>query len=121
MTIDEKIAKEKANAEKLRKDNENCKYKSEYGCKGCADYYSKPCIECAKEHEQLAEWLKDYREMKLYHVPVVHGKWLPQFVSTRDLTNIFSCSNCNVSVRLLHKKVKCSYKYCPYCGVKMEE
>ena len=54
-------------------------------------------------------------------VPVVHGKWLPQFVSTRDLTNIFSCSNCNVSVRLLHKKVKCSYKYCPHCGAKMEE
>ena len=63
MTIDEKIAKEKANAEKLRKDNENCKYKSEYGCKGCADYYSKPCIECAEEHEQLAEWLE---ELKCY-------------------------------------------------------
>ena len=63
MTIDEKIAKEKANAEKLRKDNENCKYKSEYGCKGCADYYSKPCIECAEEHEQIAEWLE---ELKVY-------------------------------------------------------
>ena len=36
-------------------------------------------------------------------------------------SNIFSCSNCNVGVRLLHKKVKCSYKYCPYCGAKMEE
>ena len=63
MTIDETIAKEKANAEKLRKDNENCKYKSEYGCKGCADYYSKPCIECAEEHKQLAEWLE---ELKCY-------------------------------------------------------
>ena len=79
------------------------------------------CIECAKEHEQLAEWLKEYREMKLYHVPVVHGKWIAQYVSTRGLTDVFSCSNCNVSVRLLHKKVKCSYKYCPYCGAKMEE
>ena len=63
MTIDEVIAQEKANAEKLRKDNENCKYKSEYGCKGCADYYSKPCIECAEEHERLAEWLE---ELKCY-------------------------------------------------------
>ena len=79
------------------------------------------CIECAKEHEQLAEWLKDYREMKLYHVSVVHGKWIAQYVSRRELTDVFSCSNCNVSVRLLHKKVKCSYKYCPYCGAKMEE
>ena len=78
-------------------------------------------IERAKEHEQLAEWLKDYREMKLYHVSVVHGKWIAQYVSTRELTDVFSCSNCNVSVRLLHKKVKCSYKYCPYCGANMEE
>ena len=64
MTIDEVIAKEKENAEKLRKYNENCKYKSEYGCKGCADYYSKPCIECAKEHEQLAEWLEELKELR---------------------------------------------------------
>ena len=64
MTIDETIAKEKANAEKLRKDNENCKYKSEYGCKGCADYYSKPCIECAEEHEQLAEWLEELKALR---------------------------------------------------------
>ena len=65
MTIDEAIAHEREVAEEQRKDNENCKYKSEYGCKGCADYYSKPCIECAEEHEQLAEWLeelKDYRD-----------------------------------------------------------
>lgn len=70
---------------------------------------------------QAEAFILDKVVYSLYHVPVVHGKWLPQFVSTRDLTNIFSCSNCNVSVRLLHKKVKCSYKYCPYCGAKMEE
>ena len=65
MTIDEAIAHAREVAEKQRKDNDNCKYKSQYGCKDCADYYSKPCIECAKEHEQLAEWLeelKDYRD-----------------------------------------------------------
>ena len=65
MTIDEAIAHEREVAEEQRKDNDNCKYKSQYGCKDCADYYSKPCIECAKEHEQLAEWLeelKDYRD-----------------------------------------------------------
>ena len=65
MTIDEAIAHAREVAEKQRKDNDNCEYKAEYGCKGCADYYSKPCIECAEEHEQLADWLeelKDYRE-----------------------------------------------------------
>ena len=66
LSIDEAIAHAREVAEEQRKDNENCKYKSEYGCKGCADYYSKPCIECAEEHEQLAEWLEElkaYREI----------------------------------------------------------
>ena len=65
MSIDEAIAHAREIAEEQRKDNENCKYKAEYGCKGCADYYSKPCIECAEEYEQIAEWLeelKDYRD-----------------------------------------------------------
>ena len=65
-SIDEAIAHEREVAEEQRKDNENCKYKSEYGCKGCADYYSKPCIECAKEHEQLAEWLEELKELREY-------------------------------------------------------
>ena len=65
MTIDEKIQDFKTMAKNARKDNNNCKYKSQYGCKDCADYYSKPCIECAKEHEQLAEWLEDYKRIKM--------------------------------------------------------
>ena len=63
LSIDEAIAHAREVAKEQRKDNENCKYKSKYGCKGCADYYSKPCIECAEEHEQLAEWLT---ELKCY-------------------------------------------------------
>ena len=65
MTIDEAIAHAREVAKKQRKDNDNCEYKAEYGCKGCADYYSKPCIECAEEHEQLAEWLEDYKRIKM--------------------------------------------------------
>ena len=65
MTIDEAIAHAREVAEKQRKDNDKCEYKAEYGCKGCADYYSKPCIECAEEHEQLAEWLEDYKRIKM--------------------------------------------------------
>ena len=65
LSIDEAIAHAREVAEKQRKDNDNCEYKAEYGCKGCADYYSKPCIECAEEHEQLAEWLEDYKRIKM--------------------------------------------------------
>ena len=70
LTIDETIAHAREVSEEQRKDNKNCKYKSEYGCKGCADYYSKPCIECAEEHEQLAEWLE---ELKSYRASVFSG------------------------------------------------
>ena len=44
MTIDEAIAHAREVAEKQRKDNDNCTDKAVYGCKGCADYYLKPCI-----------------------------------------------------------------------------
>ena len=74
MSIDEAIAHAREIAEEQRKDNENCKYKAEYGCKGCADYYSKPCIECAEEHEQLAEWLEELKATKSSDIPIIHGK-----------------------------------------------
>lgn len=61
MTLDEAITHAREVAEKQRKDNDNCEYKSQYGCKGCADYYSKPCIECAEEHKQLSEWLEELK------------------------------------------------------------
>ena len=64
MTIDEAIERERRKAKEQRKDNGNCEYKAEYGCKGCADYYSKPCIECAEEHEQLADWLEELKAYK---------------------------------------------------------
>ena len=64
LSIDEAITHAREVAEIQRKDNYNCKYKSQYGCKDCADYYSKPCIECAEEHEQLADWLEELKSLK---------------------------------------------------------
>ena len=70
MTIDEAIKHAREKAEEQRKDNDTCVVKEGYGCKDCAYYYSKPCIECAEEHEQLARWLEElkaYREVKIIH------------------------------------------------------
>ena len=72
MTIDEAIAHEREVAEIQRKDNDNCEYKAEYGCKGCAYYYSKPCIECAEESEQIAEWLEELKAIKDGCIPIIH-------------------------------------------------
>ena len=90
MSIDEAIAHAREVAEKQRKDNDNCEYKAEYGCKECADYYSKPCIECAEEHEQLAEWLEElkaYREIgtveecknSVLNIPKAYNKAIDDF------------------------------------------
>ena len=64
MRLDEAIKHAREKAEEQRKDNDTCVVKEEYGCKDCAYYYSKSCIECAEEHEQLADWLEDYKKLK---------------------------------------------------------
>ena len=64
MTLDEAIKHAREKAEEQRKDNDTCVVKEGYGCKDCAYYYSKPCIECAEEHEQLADWLEELKEYK---------------------------------------------------------
>ena len=74
MTLNEAIAHAREVAKEQRKDYDNCEYKSEYGCGGCADYYSKPCIECAEEYEQLAEWLEELKVIKDGSIPIIHGK-----------------------------------------------
>ena len=70
MTIDETIAKEKANAEKLRKIIETG-YDGEISIEAlfCDDTDAiKEVYErfenCAKEHEQRAEWLEELKEMR---------------------------------------------------------
>ena len=70
MTIDETIAKEKANAEKLRKIIETG-YDGEISIEAlfCDDTSAiKEVYErfenCAKKHEQLAEWLEELKRYK---------------------------------------------------------
>ena len=71
MTIDEAIAHARQVAKNQRKDYDNCKTKLEYGCKDCADYYSKPCKECAEEHEQLADWLEELKRRREYDGEII--------------------------------------------------
>lgn len=51
---------------------------------------------------------------------IEHGYWIPQYVSSRGLTNIFSCSICNVTSNTSNKLISCHDKYCKHCGAKME-
>ena len=110
LSIDEAIAHAREVAEKQRKDNDNCEYKAEYGCKGCADYYSKPCIECAEEHEQLAEWLEElkaYREIgtveecrnSVLDIERAYNKAIDDFVNackSNTLCRTFGLRQCDI-------------------------
>jgi len=57
MTIDEAIK----HAEKVAEEKEAQAWEAQLQ----EEYRTiKPCKECAEEHRQLAEWLKDYRRLK---------------------------------------------------------
>jgi hypothetical protein len=99
MTIDEAIRHAEEVAEIKKIESETAEIQ------GC-DRYALKCEECAKEHRQLAEWLKDYKRLKEQEPKT--GHWI-----TED--------------RLYPKCDQCGWEYssimtkfCPNCGVKME-
>ena len=65
------------------------------------------CAECKAEHEQLLEWLKDYK--RLLERP--QGEWLTR-TEDNGVNYRFYCSCCNREVLLITD-------YCPYCGARM--
>lgn len=81
-------------------------------------------IELMKKENALVEYdeIEEYAEENTEDVvPVVHARWIPQYVSTRGLTDIFSCSYCNESTYTHNKRIHCPFHYCHHCGAKMEE
>ena len=68
------------------------------------------CDECREEHLQLAEWLKELKELKNKK-----GEWIIPNELCR-MFDIYECSACKKRIVLTNL-----YSYCPNCGVKMEE
>lgn len=62
------------------------------------------CRECAEEHRQLAEWLKDYQRLLSEKEPKTEH-W-------EDCSNGWMCSKCKTDHRT-------DTKYCPNCGARM--
>ena len=96
-----------ANAEVKRLKNdycEECTKKGNYGIFGVA------CTPC---------WVKDAVEEfenapTIKAEPVRHGRWIKQ------ASDMFDCSECGESIYWIFSAKKCSYGYCPNCGVKMD-
>ena len=65
------------------------------------------CAECAKEHEQLAEWLK---ELKAYKERP-QGEW----IFKHNSSDIW-CSVCDMNF----EEIPQNFKFCPNCGADMK-
>lgn len=75
------------------------------------------CLQCAEEHEQLAEWLKDYKRLKaLEDRPT--GKWIPR--QYRLWHHAYECSICG-NVIDTDDFGDGNFSYCDKCGAKMEK
>lgn len=72
------------------------------------------CLQCAEEHEQLAEWLTDYKRLKdLEDRPT--GEWY------YSCQKGWHCSICQQTVKDMPTVMgKANFDYCPHCGAKME-
>ena len=71
------------------------------------------CIKCAEEHQQLAEWLKELKQLREQESKV--GHWIVHRGYNTDGFGIeYSSSKCN---DWNDEKSR----YCPNCGAKMEE
>ncbi len=76
--------------------------------------YRVECLECASEHRQLAEWLKDYKRL-LEQEPKT-GHWIPMGIVDENGNRNYECSECH------HSDVQAesmTVPYCWFCGAKM--
>ena len=74
------------------------------------------CEECAKQHRQLAEWLRDYKRLKEQKT----GHWIE--CDGWDGDEYYECSVCSEPFVLIDGTPADNlYNYCPNCGAKMSE
>lgn len=110
MTIEEAIRHAKVTA-KL-KYNEATMHRSNLDNEQCNN-----CVECAKEHEQLARWLEElkvYKEKATPEKPTYEGDgYAPDGTFVWDT---WLCPGCGASYEVDVDK----YDYCPRCGQKIE-
>jgi hypothetical protein len=65
-------------------------------------------------------WFHTKHGKEVEFVKVRHGKWIPCMMESRGFTDMFKCSECKRYSYYAHP-VKCrNYKYCSYCGARMD-
>ena len=93
MTLDEAIAHAKEKAEEQRKQGSIC-------CDSLEDLIiAEKCLECAKEHEQLAEWLTELKARR------EADRWIPVSERLPDKKGEYLCT--------LHYAIPPYHIFCP--------
>lgn len=111
MTLDEAIQHCKEKAKEL-----SDKAYQEWGV-SVTEEEAYDCNECAREHEQLAKWLEDYKRL-LGERP--HGKWLEWVDEKWGGTTIY-CSVCKLKALRSSTNDFVMSNFCPNCGADMRE
>lgn len=110
MTLDEAIK----HAEEVAEEKESEVQDLEYS-KLDWRYEANQCSKCAKEHRQLAEWLKDYK--RLLEQEPKKGHWIDERNDYGEIIH-WHCSNCYDNSGYT---TTCKWDYCPNCGADMRE
>ena len=106
MTLDEAIQHCKEKAKEL-----SDKAYQEWGV-SVTEEEAYDCNECAREHEQLAKWLEDYKRL-LGERP--HGKWI------KYNSYYHTCDKCNKTFGFDGLEPNIEFYFCPNCGADMRE
>lgn len=104
MTLDEAIKHCKEKAKEL-----SDKAYAEWGY-GMTEEQAYDCNECAREHEQLARWLEDYKRLLAERQ---EGEW------THIRCDMYECSKCK-HIYTSFATNGCDANFCPNCGAKMK-
>lgn len=75
------------------------------------------CKECAADHRQLAEWLKELKERRAADgQPIRRGRWISQG------NDMWLCSNCKENkIFSIHENDRTEkQRYCCRCGARMD-
>lgn len=115
MTLNEAISHARKVAENNIRDS---KYTKISNNKQMNDKYVLGCIECAKEHEQLAEWMEELKEYRTIGTPkecrAAVEKQRPKKWE-RGIEDDVRCPFCAT----MTKKTLMS-RYCSFCGQRLE-
>jgi len=114
MTLDEAI---KHCEEVAEKNEEMCRIEELMGL----GLQNAEMMKCAREHKQLAEWLKDYKRLKEKESKRKVGEWIK---NNNDYFDWYECSECGYGSEgemRYSREYDVRTNYCPKCGTQMLE